>query len=84
MLTTTVTATIGVIFLAGGLHGYLLTRASLLQRFLLVAAAFTLIKPGLATDLAGIAVGGAVLGIQLLARRREAPEAARREKTATG
>ena len=73
VLTTTVTATIGVIFLAGGLHGYLLTRASLLQRFLLVAAAFVLIKPGLTTDLTGIGLGGAVLVLQLLSRRREAP-----------
>jgi TRAP-type uncharacterized transport system fused permease subunit len=84
VLTTTVTATIGVIFLAGGLHGYLLTRAGIVQRVLLVAAAFTLIKPGLMTDVAGIALGTAVLVLQVFARRREAPEAAGREKTATG
>ena len=90
VLTTTVTATIGVIFLAGGLHGYLLTRASIIQRIMLIAAAFTLIKPGLMTDLAGIGLGTAVLVLQMLARRREAPAAARhgeaaaREKTAAG
>jgi TRAP transporter 4TM/12TM fusion protein len=91
VLTACVTATIGVIFLAAGLHGYLLTRASIIQRVMLIAAAFTLIKPGLLTDLAGIALGGAVLLLQLLARRREMPEepgprkeAAGRKKTVTG
>jgi TRAP-type uncharacterized transport system fused permease subunit len=84
VLTTTVTATIGVIFLAGGLHGYLLTRASIIQRIMLIAAAFSLIKPGLGTDLAGVGLGTAVLVLQVLARRREAPDASGREKTATG
>jgi TRAP transporter 4TM/12TM fusion protein len=84
VLTACATATIGVIFLAAGLHGYLLTRATIIQRVMLIAAAFTLIKPGLLTDLAGIGLGGAVLLFQLLARRREAPEAAGRERTASG
>ncbi len=84
VLTTTTTATIGVIFLAAGLHGFLLTQTSLLQRALLVLAAFTLIKPGVMTDLAGIGIGGLVLALQVLARRREGPEATQREKAATG
>jgi TRAP transporter 4TM/12TM fusion protein len=84
VLTACITATIGVIFLAAGLHGYMLTRASIIQRIMLIAAAFTLIKPGLLTDLAGIALGGAVLVLQILARRRGASEPSGREKTATG
>lgn len=60
---TAVTATAGVTLLAGGLAGYLLKPATPVTRLLLVAAAFTLIKPGLATDLAGLALGG--LGVLL-------------------
>ena len=75
VLNTTVTATVGVVLLAAGLHGYLLTRASLWQRALLVVAAFVLIKPGLMTDLIGIGLGLLVLAFQFVARRREAAEA---------
>ena len=58
------TAAIGVVLLAAGLHGYLLTRANLLQRALLVAAALVLIKPGVMSDAAGLALGAAVLLMQ--------------------
>lgn len=73
--TTAATATIGVIFLAAGLHGYFLTHCSLLQRAILIVAAFTLIKPGLITDLIGLSLGAAVLAIQVMARRRRTAEA---------
>ncbi|HET7410927.1 MAG TPA: TRAP transporter permease, partial [Paracoccaceae bacterium] len=65
------TAGIGVIFLAAGLHGYLLTKASLLQRAMLLVAAGVLIKPGLFTDMIGIGLGATVVTLQLIARRRE-------------
>jgi TRAP transporter 4TM/12TM fusion protein len=84
VLTTTATATIGVIFLAAGLHGFMLAQASILQRVLLVAAAFTLIKPGIVTDLAGLAMGGVVLALQVIARKREANGPPAPEKTASG
>lgn len=70
---TTVTAVIGVIFLAAGLGGWLLTAASRLERALLIAAAFVLIKPGLWTDAVGIGLGAVVLALQLRARRSESP-----------
>ncbi|MGH8731884.1 MAG: TRAP transporter permease, partial [Burkholderiales bacterium] len=52
--TTAVSATIGITCLAAGLSGYLIGKASAWQRVVLVAAAFMLIKPGLASDLVGI------------------------------
>ncbi len=84
VLTATTTATIGVIFLAAGLHGYLLTRTSLLQRALLLVAAGVLIKPGIATDLAGVGIGALVLTLQVLARRREGPEPGTQESAVLG
>ncbi|MFC3134732.1 TRAP transporter permease, partial [Microbaculum marinum] len=63
---TVVSATTGVICLAGGLTGYLLSTATWWQRILLVAAAITLIKPGVTTDLLGAGLLGAVIVAQLL------------------
>jgi TRAP transporter 4TM/12TM fusion protein len=72
IVATTITATIGVVLLAAGLHGYLLARASFLERLLMIAAAFCLIKPGLETDIAGGVMMAIVLVLQLATRRREA------------
>lgn len=63
---TCVTSVIGVTCLAAGLHGYFIRRATLLDRALLVAAAFALIKPGIATDLLGAGLIAAAIAIQLL------------------
>ncbi|MEK8035740.1 MAG: DUF3394 domain-containing protein, partial [candidate division NC10 bacterium] len=68
----TVTACVGVIALAAGSMGYLVRRATLVERGALLAAALLLIKPGLATDLAGFTLLGAVFAIQ---RLRPAPVA---------
>ena len=73
---TAITASIGVVCLAGGLSGYLLGTASLWQRLLLVAAAFVLIKPGIYTDFAGFALIAAVVVAQLLSARRTAETSA--------
>ena len=67
---TVATSATGVTLLAGGLAGYLLRPAGPATRLLLIAAAFTLIKPGLATDLAGAAFGMAGVVLNL---RRPAP-----------
>ena len=64
-----VTASIGCISLAAGLHGYLLGPASLWQRGLLVAAAIALIDPAVVTDLAGLVL----LGVVALVQWRERP-----------
>jgi TRAP transporter 4TM/12TM fusion protein len=63
-------ASIGVIALSAGLFGWLLSFAAMWQRALLVAAALCLIKPGLYTDMAGLALLAVVLAVQLVERRR--------------
>lgn len=72
-----ITATMGTICLAGGLFGYLFRPGMLWERALLVAAAFLLIKPGLVTDLIGLALLAAVAFSQLVLRRNEPASEAR-------
>jgi len=67
--TTAVSAIIGVTCLSAGLSGFLVGRASAWQRVVLVAAAFVLIKPGLATDLVGAALLAVVIASQLATAR---------------
>jgi TRAP transporter 4TM/12TM fusion protein len=69
ILWSTLTASIGVVLFAAGLHGYLLTAASLWQRAALIVAGLGLIKPGLQTDLMGAALVAAVIAAQLFSRR---------------
>ena len=76
---TLFTATIGVICLAGGMVGYLIHRASRLERIALVAAAVTLIKPGLWTDIAGLGLVAAVIAIQIAQHRTGAARQAAAE-----
>jgi TRAP transporter 4TM/12TM fusion protein len=64
------TAITGVICLAAGMFGWLLTLASMWQRVLLCVAALCLIKPGLVTDAVGLGLLAMVAGVQLLERRR--------------
>jgi TRAP transporter 4TM/12TM fusion protein len=45
---------LGVVALAGGLHGWFLTSARPWERFVLVAGALLLIKPGIYTDVIGV------------------------------
>jgi TRAP transporter 4TM/12TM fusion protein len=71
VLPVVVSATLGCIVLAAGLFGYLLRECSTWQRAALIATALLLIKPGWATDLAGLALLALVLGTQWLQRSRE-------------
>ncbi len=71
-LHATITAVVGVVLLAAGLFGCLLRPAPMWQRALLVAAALLLIKPGWATDLGGLVLGGFVLAVQWIEGRRGA------------
>lgn len=66
------TATVGVICLAGSLFGWLLGYASAWQRVLLFVSAMCLIKPGLVTDAIGMALLALVVFAQVLERRRAA------------
>jgi len=63
------TASAGILLFAAGLHGYFVTRASLWQRAVLVAAGLLLIDPGLVTDIIGAALAVLVVMSQLAARR---------------
>ncbi len=67
-----ITATAGALMLAAGLHGFFVARATRLERVMLLAAAFTLIKPGWITDLIGLALALAVIAMQW-PRREKAP-----------
>jgi TRAP-type uncharacterized transport system fused permease subunit len=71
ILMSCVTASVGVVFFAAGLHGYFLTQTLLWQRIALVAGGFALIKPGLWTDLFGVVILIVVATTQLMTRRTE-------------
>jgi TRAP-type uncharacterized transport system fused permease subunit len=60
-----VTAATGVALLAGGLSGFFVKPANWATRILFIAAAFTLIKPGIWTDLLGLSLGVIAILINL-------------------
>jgi TRAP transporter 4TM/12TM fusion protein len=70
-VTASLTALVGVIMLAAGLHGWLLRAAPLWERALLVAGALVLIHPDPLTDLGGAVLLAVPLLRQMLARRAE-------------
>lgn len=65
---TAFTATMGVTFLAAGLAGFLFRPAGWIVRGILIAAALTLINPGLYSDLIGLGLG--LLGAFLNTRQQ--------------
>jgi TRAP transporter 4TM/12TM fusion protein len=69
-----ISASIGVICLAAGLHAYFLRPTKWWERTMLLAAAGSLIKPGLYTDLLGLCLIGLTITSQILIPRPEAPE----------
>jgi TRAP-type uncharacterized transport system fused permease subunit len=58
------TGLVGVVALAAGLEGYLIRRATWLERGLFLAAALLLIDPGLITDSVGLALLALGAGLQ--------------------
>lgn len=74
VLLAAVTASIGVICLAAGLHSYFIRPTKWWERIMLLIAAGSLIKPGLYTDLLGLGLIGLTIASQLLIPRAEAPE----------
>jgi TRAP transporter 4TM/12TM fusion protein len=64
------TAILGCIALGSALVGQMLGSLGYLSRILLLAGGLTLIKPGIYTDLFGMAVFGIILGIQFLKRKK--------------
>jgi TRAP transporter 4TM/12TM fusion protein len=71
-LLATVSASIGVVFLAAGLHGYFQHRLAGWERAWCIAAALLLIDPGIATDLVGYGMVAAMLAWQRFGRRQPA------------
>jgi TRAP transporter 4TM/12TM fusion protein len=65
------TAILGCLALGSGLMGQMFGQVKILPRAFLLAGGFALIKPGIYTDLFGMAVLGIILGLQLLRRKRE-------------
>jgi len=74
VLLAAVTASIGVICLAAGLHSYFIRPTKWWERIMLLIAAGSLIKPGLYTDLLGLGLIGLTIASQLLIPRAAAPE----------
>jgi TRAP transporter 4TM/12TM fusion protein len=64
-----ITAYIGIMFLAAGLHGYIWGPLNYMQCGLCIVAAACLINPGLYTDMAGLGLAGIVLASQKVLRR---------------
>jgi TRAP-type uncharacterized transport system fused permease subunit len=67
ILSAFLTAIIGCLALGSAIQGYLVNRLNWFFRLLLFVAAFTLIKPGIASDLLG---GGILIAIFLFQRMR--------------
>lgn len=61
-----ITAGVGVVALAGGMQGYFVREARLMERVLLILAGLTLLYPGLYTDLLGLGLIAAVAMLQFL------------------
>ena len=57
-------AVIGVICLASSLHGYLLLKINFLLRLILFSSAIALIKPGMESDIIGLAIVGLIVTYQ--------------------
>jgi TRAP-type uncharacterized transport system fused permease subunit len=64
IVTTIISASIGVTALSAGLMGWFLRKAAALERVMLVAGALLLIKPGLYTDAVGLILLVVVIVIQ--------------------
>jgi TRAP transporter 4TM/12TM fusion protein len=64
IVTSSVSATIGVMCFAAGLQGYLLREARPWERAVLIVAAILLIKPGYASDAVGLVLLAAVVAAQ--------------------
>ena len=70
----TLQAAVGIGAIAAGFQGWVLKRANIVERGLLIAAGFALVLPGTVSDLIGFSCVTAVLAMQLLRKeRRPAP-----------
>ncbi len=69
LLLSFLTAIVGMVALSSSLIGYLIAPLGKLERLILGAGGLMMIKPGLVTDIAGVAIFAAILFLQLRKRR---------------
>ncbi len=72
VIVVTITATLGMMGVAAGLSGYLLTNMNILERPLCIGGGLALIVPGTLTDIIGLAVIAAGVALQFFRRKRAA------------
>ncbi len=68
----TLTATLGMIGVAAGLSGYLLTNMNIIERLLTIGGGLALIIPGTLTDFIGLGVIALGVAMQVLRKRAKA------------
>lgn len=71
ILSTFITATIGVVMLAAGLIGWFIRETNVVERLLLVGGAILLIKPGIYTDIMGAVFLLVVIIIQKARQKKD-------------
>lgn len=71
IITTIISASIGVVLLSAGLMGWLFKETTLLERAMLIAGAICLINPGLITDAVGLSLLIIVILLQKYWHRSE-------------
>jgi len=76
ILSAFISASIGVIMLAGGLIGWFVWRVNIVERLLLIGGAILLIKPGIYTDIVGLIFLGIVIALQTVRKRKDAAASA--------
>ncbi|RPJ32995.1 MAG: TRAP transporter fused permease subunit, partial [Deltaproteobacteria bacterium] len=69
IISSSVTAIIGVVMLAAGMFGYFLRETNILERSMLLAGSILLIKPGIYTDMVGLVLLIAVIFSQKMRGR---------------
>jgi TRAP-type uncharacterized transport system fused permease subunit len=71
VIRTVITATVGIVFLAAGLEGWLIRKCSWLERILAIAIAYLCVDPAGTTDIIGIALLVVLIAYQLYEVRKE-------------
>ena len=65
-----ITSILGIICLAGGLEGFMLTKINIVERILLLVASMLLVDGGLLTDIVGFAITVIVVVIQIFRKNK--------------
>ncbi len=71
VLLSMVTASVGVVMLAGGMIGWFLRETNLYERIFLLTGSILLIKPGLTTDMIGVILLAALIASQKFRQKKE-------------